>query len=304
MVTEKDALSAIVEESLDAQLPPEIAVLADKVAARHAPGAVAVLAYGSCLRGTSTSESLIDLYVLTQDEASISTNPLSRIACRLVPPNVYYVEAEHGGATYRAKYAVLTLDAFAERMRPETRNPYFWARFAQPCALVQVQSERVRHQVVAALTQAARTMLATCIELSGSDDNTQDLWANGLRATYSTELRSEPPDRAKEIAAANSDYYGRITQTVLAGKHALPSAQDPSPNLTGDWRARRRTGKLLSVARLIKAAFTFQGGADYLAWKVSRHSGQQIELKPWQRRHPILASLVLLPKLLKSGAVR
>jgi hypothetical protein len=54
----------------------------------------------------------------------------------------------------------------------------------------------------------------------------------------------------------------------------------------------------------MKAAFTFAGGADYLAFKVERHSGERIELKPWQRRHPILGALSLLPGLLRRGAVR
>lgn len=70
------------------------------------------------------------------------------------------------------------------------------------------------------------------------------------------------------------------------------------------WAKRRFAGKLLSVLRLAKAAFTFAGGADYIAWKINRHAGTSIELKPWQRRHPLLAGLSLLPRLLKSGAVR
>ena len=48
----------------------------------------------------------------------------------------------------------------------------------------------------------------------------------------------------------------------------------------------------MSVLRLAKAAFTFAAGADYLAWKISRHSGIEVKLKPWQRRHPVLGALV------------
>jgi hypothetical protein len=55
---------------------------------------------------------------------------------------------------------------------------------------------------------------------------------------------------------------------------------------------------------LAKASATFAGGADYIAWKINRHAGTKIELKPWQRRHPLLAGISLLPKLLKSGAIR
>ena len=70
------------------------------------------------------------------------------------------------------------------------------------------------------------------------------------------------------------------------------------------WRLRRYQGKLLSVLRLMKAAFTFTNGASYLLWKIERHSGVTIEVKPWQRRHPILASSVLFWKLYRKGAFR
>ena len=49
---------------------------------------------------------------------------------------------------------------------------------------------------------------------------------------------------------------------------------------------------------------TFAGGPDYIAWKINRHAGTNIELKPWQRRWPLLAAISLLPRLLRSGAVR
>jgi hypothetical protein len=52
------------------------------------------------------------------------------------------------------------------------------------------------------------------------------------------------------------------------------------------------------------ASFTFAGGADYIAWKINRHAGTKIELTPWQRRHPLIAAISLLPQLLRSGAVR
>jgi len=70
------------------------------------------------------------------------------------------------------------------------------------------------------------------------------------------------------------------------------------------WASRRRRGRILSILRLMKAAFTFTAGADYLAWKISRHSGVEVRLKPWQRRHPIVAAVILLPALMRKGAVR
>ncbi|HUF56015.1 MAG TPA: hypothetical protein VMM55_05575 [Thermohalobaculum sp.] len=63
------------------------------------------------------------------------------------------------------------------------------------------------------------------------------------------------------------------------------------------WRRRCRLGKALNLARLVKAAFTFAPHADYLAWKVERHSGRSLELGPFQRRHPVLAAPWVLWRL-------
>jgi len=58
------------------------------------------------------------------------------------------------------------------------------------------------------------------------------------------------------------------------------------------------------VLRLAKAVFTFENGADYLAWKIERHTGVHIEVTPRLRRHPILLSPPVLWRLLRRGAVR
>ena len=60
----------------------------------------------------------------------------------------------------------------------------------------------------------------------------------------------------------------------------------------------------LTATRLIKASFTFAGGADYLVWKIARHTGHKITLTAWQRRHPVIAGLILLPRLLRRGTVK
>jgi len=86
---------------------------------------------------------------------------------------------------------------------------------------------------------------------------------------------------------------------------AVGLASSPSAALARRWwRAKQRHGKLYSIARLSKASLTFANGADYIAWKVNRHAGTDIRLKPWQQRHPLLAAITLLPKLIRSGAVR
>ena len=70
------------------------------------------------------------------------------------------------------------------------------------------------------------------------------------------------------------------------------------------WRRLQSRGKRLSVIRLAKASFTYAGGIDYLAWKINRHAGTQIAIKPWQRRWPLLGAVTLLPRLFRGGAIR
>ena len=275
--------------TLAMNVAPEIIAMADHVLEQHSE-VLAVLAYGSCLRGVATTESLIDLYVLTETLNGVSGNALLRTGCRLVPPNVHFAECEFEGRIYRAKYAVLPRALFAAWMTSD--NPYFWARFSQPAALVWTSDAISRAIVGKACAQAAETMFANARALTDATDPL-DIWTAGFAETYATELRAETASRARSVVEANADYY-REAAKLLA--HV-----EPKPAL---WGLRRFKGKLWSVVRLIKAAFTFTGGADYIAWKIERHSGQKVELSDWQKRHPVIASVTLLPKLLKSGAVR
>ena len=39
---------------------------------------------------------------------------------------------------------------------------------------------------------------------------------------------------------------------------------------------------------MVKALFTFEGGLDYIAWKLERHSGESIEIPELVRQRPLL----------------
>ncbi len=286
------ALAALIAQALDRPLSRDVLAVVDHIRTRHM-GVVAILAYGSCLRGANALETLIDLYVLVGRDADVSANPLSRLAARLVPPNVYYAETVEGGRALRAKYAVMSLPAFTQRMRPETSNPYFWARFSQPAALVYASDEASRHSVTNALTDAVTTMYGAALATAPAESAPLDIWRRGFEETYRTELRPEAAGRAGEIVAANAAFYAEAAR--LLGRPSVAAVS---------WPQRRLAGKALSVARLMKAAFTFEGGASYAAWKIERHSGERIVLTPWQHRHPVLAGIMLLPRLLRRGAVK
>jgi len=70
------------------------------------------------------------------------------------------------------------------------------------------------------------------------------------------------------------------------------------------WGLRAFQGKLLSVFRLLKAATTFEGGVDYILWKIERHSGVSVEVAPRLKRRPLLAMGVLAWRLYRKGGFR
>jgi hypothetical protein len=291
MKTSPESLKKFCKASLARNVPPEIHAMANVLRQRH-PGAVAILAYGSCLRGIAAADTLMDFYVLTENFSGVSPNIISRLACCIVPPNVYYTETEFGGQHLRAKYALLPLPQFSKWMSVRTSNPYFWARFSQPSALIYTRDEKIQDEVIASISEALRTGFTNAKSLTDETDALA-VWIAGFNATYQSEFRSEKSNRAAGIVSATPDYY-REAARLLASETPIHANQT----------LRRFTGKGWSMLRLIKAAFTFQGGADYIVWKIERHSGEKIILTDWQRRHPIMAGLLLLPTLLRKGAVR
>ncbi len=309
-----ERLEALIRSRWERPVPRQLDPVAGRVRAQAAEcagtdpdeGIAAVLAYGSCLRDVSPAEGLADFYVLMTDGTPVSTSRFARLGCRIAAPNVYYAECLHEGVMLRAKYAVLPLRQFEARVSPRTQNPYFWARFAQPCALLRCR-EDAEARVFEAVKTAITTMLQQSLLLCDGKNQMDDVWLIGLQATYGTELRSESGARAQAIMDSDPEWYRETAEAVLGGDVSK------SLSLVGDadcargvssWQKRRLRGKALSILRLIKAAFTFQGGADYLAWKIERHSGVPVELAGWQRRHPILAALWLMPKLYLKGAFR
>ena len=272
--------------------PAAVAAMAERLRSER-NGVAAILAYGSCLRGAAVSDTLIDLYVLVERDEHISASPLARLGARLVPPNVYYAQHAWDGDILRSKYAVMTLAAFAGRMRRNVSNPYFWARFSQPSALIYSANESARRVAIGAIATAIETMFAASLAAAPAQSEALIVWREGFAQTYRTELRPETSARASEIVAANAQFY-RDAARLLEKTRPLPLP----------WPRIRIVGKLLSLVRLAKAAFTFEGGADYAAFKIERHTGRKIALTQWQRRHPLIAGLLMLPKLLRSRALR
>lgn len=290
-------------------VPTEIDVAARALAARYGAAVSAILFYGSCRRTGRFQDGIVDLYLLVDSYRAIHRNPILAAANRLLPPNVSYAEIPAGSDVIRFKYGIVALSDFARRANPGILHPAIWGRFAQPVSLLWARNTETRNTVVAALADAARTLLTGTLPLMPARFTAQAIWSRALAESYRTELRAERAGIGERLYQSDAPHYDAVAERVLArdpadGLFRNPSGPEAREKAERRWRLRRQIGKPLSLARLVKSAFTFQGGADYILWKVERHSGVRVAASPWQRRHPLLSGPVLAWRLYRKGGFR
>lgn len=280
--TLEQRVAAMLARAVDPAVIAQARILGERA------GALAVLFYGSNLR-TGSLDGVLDFYVLLPGPPE-----------KGLWPRVSYGEWDHDGTRLRAKAATMTLAKFAEAAAGRTLDTTIWARFVQPSALVWRRDDEAAARVADAMAAAARTAARLAIALGPDRGLADDYWRALFRATYRAELRVEPPGREDSILAAHRDHFSGLLGAAL-GATGIPYRQEGStiaPRLDESerrrilawWKPRRRLGKALNTARLVRAAGTFDGAARYAAWKVERHTGVAIEVTPWRERHPVLAA--------------
>lgn len=307
------ALRELLEGELARPAPPGAMALARHLATRGGPACAAVLYYGSTLRAGSL-DGILDFYVLMDDVRAWPAPRLARLGARVLPPNVGYLELAHEGEPLRAKFAVIGIDQFARRLQVDSGDTTIWARFCQPVLCLWSRGQTARDQVTGLASTAVCTA-ARWAALLGPDEGTAtDYWKTLFAHTYAAELRVERAGRPGDIVDKDPARYARML-TAAWQAQSLPWAQRAPDRLAPGigaadrtralrrWRQLQRRGPRLNILRLLKAAFTFEGAMDYVAWKIERHRGVRIEVTDWQRRHPLLAAPGLYWKLRRQGII-
>jgi len=306
------SLQQLVSAELRHPVTAQVHDFGEYIAAQYPGAARAVLFYGSCLRTAKLEDEMLDFYLIVADYDAAYEKPWMAKWNRRLPPNVF--PFEYGGL--RAKVAVLSMADFHQLNRGSASTVSVWARFSQPSRLIWCDDDTdTRHRIVMAVSGAAPTLLNAALAHMDREMALEELWEAGYALTYSAELRAERSDRPASVVSHDPQRYetfGRaaLHHTAIANElraDRVFQRDDPEKRIDREkirWPGLRRRGKMLTLARLAKATFTYTGGIDYIAWKVSRHSGEDINVRAWQRRWPILGAIVMLPKLLVKGAIR
>ncbi|MGB5748259.1 MAG: hypothetical protein WBM69_14845 [Desulfobacterales bacterium] len=313
-------LISVIERHAFRKASPAVQVLIDEIMARHGQAAQGILFYGSCLRTGDDLDGLVDLYLLVDSyrKAYSGSGLVPALLNALLPPNVFYLEREFEGQTVRTKYAVLSLADFQKGTSKRWFHSYLWGRFSQPTGILYARNEEVARLVLKGFARSVLTFAHRVLPRISTEFTARQLWGRGLELSYRAELRSERPEKRARLFDAAPQYYEEVTHlsmdtvsypvAAIAGtdpaqyRACIPEGVRWVSRIT--WGLRSWQGKLLSVLRLVKAMTTFEGGVDYILWKIKRHSGVTVDIEPRLRRHPLLAMWVLSWRLYRRGGFR
>jgi hypothetical protein len=312
------ALGATIADLAPTPQHPALGRLIESLREKYGDCVSAVLFYGSCLRSGDPYDGLVDLYLIVDRYRCANAGWLKAAWNWLLPPNVFYIELSHDHRVLRCKYAVLSCADLEKGTSKRWFHSYLWGRFSQPTAIAWCRDSAARQRVHNALAQAALSFLNRVLPALPARGTVASLWEGGLRLSYRAELRAEGSARAQQLTRANLAYYQAVTRAaaprlehqveILAAPDAdRYRAEIATPRRAfgrAGWAVRIVQGKLLSVARLLKALFTFDGGLDYIAWKLERHSGVPVEIPDKVRRYPLIFVWGLFWKLYRRGVFR
>lgn len=310
----REQLVSFIKKEWQRDVPVAVTRAAEDIAKRYGDSVTGIIFYGSCLRTGEIEDKILDFYVIVESYAAAYGKSWLACANQLLPPNVFYHEIDVDGMTVRSKYAVLSEADLSFRVSSACLNVSVWARFCQPCMLLLPKGDKATEGFATDIATAIETMLGNLLELKPWATQSRELWVAAFEETYAAELRSERGGKGLEIYLLDQERYDAVTPLALAalgvdgeaGEHAPQSQPARTANFSAKlaWFLRRANGKVVSFLRLVKASATFDGGIDYLAWKIRRHSGVEIEIKDWMRKHPVIAGVVLFWNLRKKGAFR
>jgi len=318
-VNRRSAQQKLVEKLAGLTPPPvhpALVQLVESLKDRHGSCVASVLFYGSCLRSGDPYEGLVDLYLIVDRYRCANSGWIKTTWNWLLPPNVFYAEFAHEGRMVRCKYAILSLADLEKGTSPHWFHSYLWGRFSQPTAVAWCRDTAARDVVENSLARAVITFLNRVLPSLPPQGSVQSLWSSGLQLSYGAELRVESSARSRELFEANKTYYQQATFLSAAllnyPLNISATATDYLAQIPASrrlisrvgWKLRTLQGKFLSLARLIKALFTFDGGLDYIAWKLERHSGVHIEIPDRVRRYPLIFIWGLFLDLYRRGVFR
>lgn len=294
--------------------------LAERLAEAGGDTVRAILMYGSHLSKASPGRhSAYDLVVVVDaygpfyralKDAGEVHRPASMFTSLsgVLPPNVIAFTPDEGREGM-AKCLVVRADHFEQALGPRPPDHFLLGRMVQRVALVWARSEGDASWVEAALAGARARVLSWVAPYLGAGEefDATTLGRRLMEVSYRAEVRPEAGNRFDSVFATQADHFaaalvpgleaaeaeGRLEGTA-GGRYRLVEA--PDGRTRSYWRRHFLRSKVRATARWFKHVMTFDNWLPYIARKVERRTGVDVELTPLEKKLPVV---FLWPRLVR-----
>lgn len=280
---------------------------------------VSVLFFGSRLLGTSPdSHSAFDLFVVVEDyrrfyRAFVARPDARRrrgaallsLLNRIWAPNLFVIRPP-GWGDASAKCCVISERDLERALSARPPDHFCRGRLTQRIAFVHARGPAEEERIRGYLATARRASLNWVPLVLAAPFNVEEYCRHMLEVSYSYEVRPEAEARFHEVLLAQEGYlheiYGRILEEgVDAGLLVRDGTRYRRARPAGCWDRLRcrlffRHSQVRATLRWLKYAITFDDWPDYIARKVERRTGLEVELTSRERRYPVL---FLWPKIFR-----
>lgn len=218
----------------------------------------------------------------------------------VLPPNQIGITMTlPDGRGARAKCAVVSLGAFLNETSYRGHDHFFLGRLCQQTEIVMAADDGRREQILDALAGAHALTYNWVRPWLPPRFDVAEYCRTMLRVSFAAEIRPEPTDRARALWEAQQDYLRPVYGVLLEELRATGALVEPEPGVFTVARPAGRLerlrlslyftwSKVRATARWAKYVVTFDDWLEFILRKARRHSGEDIELTPRERRLPLL----------------
>ncbi|MFQ5665025.1 MAG: hypothetical protein ACE5I7_01205 [Candidatus Binatia bacterium] len=268
-------------------------------------GARAVVGYGSWYAGElRKSTSFADVYLVLDDYSRFYGNAFHAWMNRVLPPNVYFIWADHDGKrTIRGKYNVISAADLERECSPALRDVYTAGRLTKLVWIAWVRDEPTRDWLLTRLVEAHCTLTPIVLSLLPDCFSYDQFSLELLAFSYRAEARLEGWEHVRALHAAHGAHYRELHGVLLESfasatglldlgatgvrKRASPQWRTLTRVQRGLLRRSRRRGYL----RWPRIILTEPNLADLAANEAERKAGVHVRVTPRLRRHPLIFGL-------------
>ncbi len=296
------ALSPSDDPALDAAVGRLVAVAGDTL--------VGLVFFGSRRTGAARKDawSAYDVFVVVRGYRAFyetlrrggltgKSPALMALVSGWLPPTQYSLRFEDLGVHVKA--AVVRLDTYRRETSPGRLDHFCTGRLFQPTRLLHCRDEEARRQLLEGLVSSQRETWPWARPWLPPGFDAKAYGLSALRTSMRWEVRPEPAGRADALWAAQEGLQVPVLEALL-GELAERGEVVAVPGEPGRFVPARPVGRgerarlhayfrrsmVRATSRWLKHTVTFEGWLDYIVRKVSRHTGEPIELTDRERRWP------------------